>query len=184
MGIRGMTVGDDFNNQGSSYHPGTTGMPQPQTNAPPMRIMQPQQTRPSFSNYSPQGDYTAYYAGPSGMDYSYSYGSSTDASAYGSPMMPSANPPTAGLYSGMAPQAVHTVSSDMRPAAGVFYDFSSPRPTSQFYYSAQPLLHYAATPHSPMQSTAVSPMPPATLSDRKRELQVSIFFYPFIGMFI
>lgn len=172
-GIRGMAVSDEFAAQGNTYRPGTTNMPQPNGNVPPMRVVQPQQSRPSFSNYSPQGDYTAYFAGPSGLDYSYSYGSSTDASVYGSPMIANATPSAAGMYSGMTPQAVHTVSSDIRPATGVYYEFSSPRPTSQFFYSAQPMLHYSATPHSPMQSTTVPSMPPATLGDKKRELQVS-----------
>ena len=159
-----MADADDFDNQSSSRHPGTTDIPQPHTNVPSMRVMQLQQARPSFTrdNCSPQGEYAAYYTGPSRMSYSYSYGSSTDASGYGSPTMQSTNPSAAGTYSGMAPRAAHAVSSVMRPATGVLYDFSSPHLISQFYCSAQSLLHYAVIPHSPMQSAAVSPMLPAT----------------------
>ncbi|KAI5122952.1 hypothetical protein M0805_006833 [Coniferiporia weirii] len=184
MGIRGMVVGEDYGNQGSSYRSqATAAMPQPQTTAPPVRaphMMQPHQSRLSFSGYTPQADYTAYYAGPSALDYSYGYDSyrgNPDASVYGSPVQTSATPPTANIYPGMTPQAVHPVHADMRQATGVYYDFSGSGrpPASQFYYSAQPMMHYAtAAPHSPMQSAAISQMPPASLSDKKRELQYAI----------
>ncbi|KAL5533325.1 PUF3 [Sanghuangporus sanghuang] len=178
MGIRGMVVGEDYSNQGSSYRQGTS-MPQPQT-APPIRaphMIQAHQARPSYGGYNPQGDYTAYYAGPSGLDYSYSYDtyrSNSDASIYGSPVPASATPPTANVYPGMAPSAMHPVHADLRQAPGVFYDFSGSTrpPPSQYFYSTQPVLY--AAPHSPMQSTAIGQMPPASLTDKKRELQYAI----------
>lgn len=182
MGIRGMVVGEDYSNQNSSYRQGTS-MPQPQT-APPIRaphMIQAHQARPSYGGYNPQGDYTAYYAGPSGLDYSYSYDtyrSNSDASIYGSPVPASATPPTANVYPGMAPSAMHPVHTDLRQGPGVFYDFSGSTrpPPSQYYYSTQPVMY--AAPHSPMQSTAIGQMPPASLSDKKRELQVR----PFIAL--
>ena len=75
MGLRGMAVGDDYGSQNSSYRQGTS-MPQPQTAPPPVRgphMIQAHQARPSYGGYNPQGDYSAYYAGPSGLDYSFSY---------------------------------------------------------------------------------------------------------------
>ncbi|THH10202.1 hypothetical protein EW145_g1509 [Phellinidium pouzarii] len=182
MGIRGMVVGDDYSSQGSSYRSAAV-MPQPQPAAPPVRaphMMQPHQSRLSFSGYTPQADYTAYYAGPSGLDYPYtydSYRSNPDASIYGSPVQASTTPPAANIYPGMTPPAVHPVHADMRHATGVYYDFSGSArpPTSQFYYSAQPMMHYAtAAPHSPMQSAAISQMPPASMTDKKRELQYAL----------
>ena len=174
MGLRGMSVGEDYNNQGSSYRPATaTNMPQAQT-APPARaphMLKPHQSRPSFGGYGNPGDYQSYYSAPSNVDF-YSYGSNSDASIYGSPAPTNATAAPGGVYAGMPTPAVHTVHPDMRQP-GLFYDFSGSArpPTSQFYYSTQPLMHYAA-PHSPMQSTTISQMAPASLSDKKRELQV------------
>ena len=176
MGLRSMSVGDEYNNQGS-YRP-SGNMPQPQ-NAPPIRgpqMMQPHQARASFGGYTPQGDYSAYYAGPSGVDYAYGYSSNSDATIYGSPAPANATPQNGNVY-GMTTSAVHPVHADMRQA-GMYYDFggSARPPASQYFYQAQPMLHYAAAaPHSPMQSTAISQMPPASLTDKKRELQVSFF---------
>ncbi|PAV23257.1 ARM repeat-containing [Pyrrhoderma noxium] len=175
MGLRSMSVGDEYNNQGS-YRP-SGNMPQPQ-NAPPIRgpqMMQPHQARASFGGYTPQGDYSAYYAGPSGVDYAYGYSSNSDATIYGSPAPANATPQNGNVY-GMTTSAVHPVHADMRQA-GMYYDFggSARPPASQYFYQAQPMLHYAAAaPHSPMQSTAISQMPPASLTDKKRELQYAI----------
>lgn len=175
MGLRGISVGDEYSNQGS-YRP-SSNMPQPQTAAPIRgpQMMQPHQARASFGGYTPQGDYSAYYAGPSGVDYTYGYSSNSDATIYGSPAPANATPQNANVY-GMTTSAVHPVHADMRQA-GMYYDFggSARPPASQFFYQAQPMLHYAAAaPHSPMQSTAISQMPPASLTDKKRELQYAI----------
>lgn len=179
MSLRGMTVGEDYSNQGSSYRQ-TAAMPQSQTAPAPVRApqMMPHQARPSFNGYNPQADYAAYYTGPSGLDYSYNYDtyrSNTEPTVFGSPAPANATPPAGSVYHGMATSAVHPVHAELRPATGMFYDYSGSTraPTSQFFYSTQPMMY--APPHSPMQTTAISQMPPASLTDKKRELQVVSF---------
>lgn len=63
---------------------------------------------------------------------------------------------------------------------GVFYDYSgSARPP--VYYPTQPMVYHAPPSHSPMLTPQLAASVPATLSDKKRELQVGrSFFCPFV----
>lgn len=183
--LRGMVVGDDYSNsQQSPYRQGIATMPQPQT-APPQANNRPpfqhHQSRPSFNTYTPQADYTAYYTGQTGTEYSYGYDSyrgNPDAMVYSSPAQTAGGVSAPSIYAGVTATPVHPhVQTDVHgQSTGMFYNFpGSPRPAgSQFYYSApQPMVfHSSAPPHSPMQPTAISTMPPASLSDKKREMQV------------
>jgi hypothetical protein len=55
---------------------------------------------------------------------------------------------------------------------GQFYDYSARNPGSQYYYPSQPLMWNPAA-GSPMLTPQLAAAVPATLSDKKRELQVS-----------
>ena len=189
VNFRGMSVGDDYNaaNQNSSYR-APASMPQaqtvaPQSSAPQVRVphVVQHQSRPSFGGYTPQADYSAYYAGPPTIDYSYSYDnyrSNTDTSIYGSPVQSANTSNGPNLYPGLTPQTIHPhIHGDPhRPPAGLFYDFSASTrpPGSHFYYSpSQPIVYHTPTvPPSSMQSPVIAQLPPATLTDKKRELQV------------
>lgn len=185
--LRGMVVGDDYSNsQQSTYRQGIATMPQPQ-NIPPQSNNRPpfqhHQARPSFNAYNPQADYTAYYTGSTGGDYPYnyeSYRSNPDGMVYGSPAQASGGVTAPSMYPGVAATPVHPHTDVHGQSTGMFYNFpGSPRPTgSQFYYQAPQAMvfHSSAPPHSPMQATAISTMAPASLSDKKREMQVSAIF--------
>lgn len=202
-GFRGMVVGEDYGSlqQGSSFRV-SAAVSQPQTllsqpNAQQVRmphLVQPHQTRPSFGGYTPQADYTAYYAGPSAIDYSYTYDAyhtNPDTTIYGTPAQTSSTPPGANMYAGLSSQTMHPhshVHADLpRHPTGVFYDYSgSTRPPgSQYYYTTpQPMVYHPSTgQHSPMQTTAIGHIPPASLTDKKRELQVCASHCPHLRLY-
>lgn len=73
------------------------------------------------------------------------------------------------LYPGVGPQALYPPELHS-PQSAVFYDYGAPPrpPASQFYYPPQPIV-YAG--HSPMLSPAL----PASITDKKRELQAMMY---------
>lgn len=125
-----------------------------------MRVpSQVQQPRMPYGSY-PQGDYTAYYTGPSAhIDYSYAYDAyraTSDPSLYASsPALSAAVAAAPSMYPGVGPHP-HPIAEMHSQQPGVFYDFSgsSRALPSQYYYPPQPLVY-----HHPM--------------DKKRGNQVS-----------
>lgn len=177
-GLRGMAVGDEFgiaHQQSSAYLPPSHSRPMPSLHGVlplrPAHLVQPHQAR-SVSAYPPSSDYSAYYTGPPALDYQYSYdayrgGSDT---IYASPHQAHNTPSQQNAYSGLPSLSAHGHPS------GVFYDLvGAARPsTSQYYYAAPHHLmyHQSASPQSPVQLSQVSPFPPGSLHDKKREMQV------------
>lgn len=61
----------------------------------------------------------------------------------------------------------------MHRQPGVFYDYGvANRPGSQFFYPTQTMMY----PPSSMVTPQMQPAVPATLGDKKRELQVPLMF--------
>lgn len=161
LGMRGMVVEDDYSSQTASYRQanGSQGQfPVPQIRGPPQA-----QGRSPYSGY-PQAEYAAaYYAGTS---YPYdAYRNGSDPSVYApSPAMGSGASPQ--MYPG--PQNMHP---DLpSPHSGVFYDYngSARQAGSPYFYPAQPMMYHAGPQHSPM----LNPTAPASIADKKREMQV------------
>jgi hypothetical protein len=155
VALRGMAVEDDHNVQQTRQYIATSqSVPH---GVPPMP------PRP-YGAY-PQADYNSYYAVPSVRDpytdFSYGYGP-TDANIYPSPASPGS------LYPPVAPQGMHlNAIPDMhRTQQGVFFDYGTP--ASPFYYPTHQPVMYQQPTHSPM----MAPQVPATLADKKREMQV------------
>lgn len=161
MGIRGMAVEEDY---GGQYR--QQGVVSQGQSAAPVRGLV-QQGRGPYSGYAQQ-DYTGYYSG-SGVEYGYSYGN-TGGDLYAS---------SAGMANGASPYPVSPVIGDFnRQQPGVFYDYSGQaRPGSQYYFPSHQAMMYPTMPnHSPMPTPQLSAAVPATLSEKKRDLQVWISF--------
>ncbi|KII88482.1 hypothetical protein PLICRDRAFT_110391 [Plicaturopsis crispa FD-325 SS-3] len=162
LGLRGMAVEDDYGvgQQNGQYRQGAVAPGQGNgvsaRGPPPM-----QQPRPPYNGY-PGADYSAYYSNQPGrepyMDYQYGYGTA-DPSLYGS----SNGTSPASLYPGVSPQTMHP-SAGQQP--GVFYDYAG----QARYYPTQAMMYPPS--HSPMMTPQLASASPATLSDKKRELQV------------
>ncbi|THH16351.1 hypothetical protein EW146_g4279 [Bondarzewia mesenterica] len=175
LGIRGMAVEDDYGvaQQGSPYRQQpSSNQPAPASgvnpSVPQIRGPPPmQQPRGPYNVYA-QTDYATYYSGqPSGresyVDYSYPYDAyrgTPDPSLYASTSLGTATSPV-NVYPSQP---------------GVFYDYSGPArpPGSQFYYPTQPMVYHAPPSHSPMLTPQLAASVPATLSDKKRELQYNL----------
>ncbi|KAF7976321.1 hypothetical protein HWV62_7040 [Athelia sp. TMB] len=155
--LRGMAVEDDY-----SYRQGQgQGQNAPQMRAPPPM----QQNRGPYNGYM-QAEYSPYYGNGNGVEYGYPYGNNADPSLYAA----SANGGSNGnMYPGVAPQAMHpnAVADYNRQQAGLYYDY--PR----HYYPTHQTMIYPTMP-SPMPTPQLSAAVPATLSDKKRELQYNI----------
>jgi hypothetical protein len=151
--LRGMAVEDDHDVQQTRQYQSVSH------GAPPMP------PRP-YGAY-PQADYNPYYAVPPRdpyTDFSYGYGP-TDATIYPSPASPGS------LYPPVGPQGMHlnTIPDIHRTQQGVFFDYgAAAHPVSQFYYPTHQPVMYPPPTHSPM----TAPQVPATLADKKREMQV------------
>lgn len=176
LGLRGMAVEDDYNSSQQYRHQGigSQGQPAPQARAPPPI----QQGRGPYSGYT-QTDYSAYYPNSSGMEYGYPYGSNADPSLYGSSAGMANGASPASLYPGVSPQTMHpsAVADFTRQQSGVFFDYTGqPRPGgSQYYYPThQAMLYPTMSSHSAMPTPQLSAATPATLSDKKRDLQYNI----------
>lgn len=166
LGLRGMAVEDDVHHRQSAQVTHSRG-----------HHSQPVQPRP-YSGYPPP-EYNPYYAAPPREPYvdyhQYGYGPS-DPSAFNSPSANNVAP--SGIYSGMSTTQVAHANGvpvpDMHHAQpGMFYEYGTTRPPSQYYFpTPQPVLYQQQQPppHSPM----VTPQVPATLMDKKRELQYNI----------
>lgn len=172
VALRGMAVEDDYTvgqhrqQMGQSQPSGhPVNPPIPQIRAPPV-----QQPRAPYNAYG-QADYSAYYSNPPTrepyIDYQYGYDAyrgSTDLSVYSQANgMNGAS--ASSVYSG-TPQHPNAQQS------GLFYDYNGgARPAgSQFYYPTHQAVLYPPSAHSPMLTNQLAN--PATLSDKKRELQV------------
>ena len=169
LGLRGMAVADEYGTgHQASYR--SVSMPQPHATGA-TRGPQVVQTRPSFNAYTAH-DYASYYAGPSAMDYSYGYDTyrnNPDAAIYGSPATVNGATTASSMYPAVGSQ-------DVRQPGNVYYDYagSARPPTSQYYFTAPQAMvyHHAAPPHSPLTATQIPHAAPATITDKKRELQV------------
>jgi hypothetical protein len=89
-----------------------------------------------------------------------------------------ANGTSASLYPGLSPQTLHpnTMADFNRQQSGLFFDYTGQaRPTgSQYYYPThQAMLYPTMHSHSTMPTPQLSAATPATLSDKKRDLQVN-----------
>lgn len=157
--LRGMAVEDDY-----QVHQQRNQVLQP---PPHSRGPHPMPQPRPYNGY-PQPDYNAYYlahAPEPYIDYQYGY-SHSDPSLYASPGMNAAS--SASLYPGVAPQVPHpgNVPDMHRTQPGIFFDYGGAQPASQYYYPTHQAVMYA--PPTPM----ITPQTPATLADKKRELQV------------
>jgi hypothetical protein len=161
--LRGMAVEDDFTVQHNRQHT-TSSVPHPGGPS----VSQP---RP----YSGFADYNPYYTVPavreSYVDFSYGYGAyrgPTDANIYPSPAIGAA--PLGSSYPPVAPQGLHSNVPDIhRTQQGVFFDYgATAHRGSQFYYPMHQPVMYPQPTHSLMIASQL----PATLVDKKREMQV------------
>lgn len=169
IGLRGMAVEDDY-----SYRQQTQGQTAPQVRAPPP--MQ-QQNRGPYNGYV-QADYSAYYANGNGVEYAYPYGNNTDPSLYAASAGITNGTSNGSMYPGVSPQTMHptAVAEYNRQQASLYYDY--PR----HYYPGHQAMLYPTMP-SPMPTPQLSAATPATLSDKKRDLQVgSLFFALFLPL--
>lgn len=159
MGMRGMAVEEDY--AGGQYRQqGAVSQGQSAARGPPPA----QQGRGPYNGYTQQ-DYAGYYSNGNGMEYGYPY-SNTGGDPYAS---------SAGMANGASPYPVSPVVGDFnRQQPGVFYDYSAQaRPGSQYYYPTHQAMMYPTMPnHSPMPTPQLSAAVPATLSEKKRDLQV------------
>jgi hypothetical protein len=179
LGLRGMAVEDDYNpSQSYRHQPAMSqGQPTPQVRAPPPM----QQSRGPYAGYAHQTDYSAYYPNSSGMEYVYPYGNTTDPSLYASSAGMN-NGTSANIYPGVSPQTIHpsAVADFNRQQSGLFYDYTGQArpPGSQYYYPTHQAMLYPTMPsHSPIPTPQLSAATPATLSDKKRDLQVCCWLY-------
>ncbi|KAF5380963.1 hypothetical protein D9615_003970 [Tricholomella constricta] len=170
LALRGMAVEDDLHT-----HQNLPAPPSPHSCIPPLQQLQPRQ----FNGYPPP-EYNPYYATPPREPYvdyhQYGYGP-TDPSVYGSPAMN--NTSSAGLYPGMpTPQVPHPsgvpVPDMHRAQPGIFYEYGANRPPSQYYFPTPQPVMYSQPPPPPNHSPMVTSQIPATLMDKKRELQYNI----------
>jgi hypothetical protein len=173
LGMRGMAVEDDYAS-GQHYRQPAAGSHN--QSALQMRALPPmQQGRGMYNGYT-QTDYSAYYSNSNGMEYGYPYGNTADLSLYASSAGMSNGTSPANMYPGVSPQAMHhnAVADFNRQQPGLFYDYSAQArpPGSQYYYPThQAMLYPTMASHSPMPTPQLSAATPATLSDKKRDLQ-------------
>lgn len=180
LALRGMAVEDDYSAQGKV--PPQNGVPpsHPSSRAPPIPV-----PRGPYSGY-PQGEYSGYYSMLGGRDsyadYSYGYEpyrSSSDPSMYSSPVN---NASPSGLFPGVSSQTLHHGSSitEMHRQQGVYFNFAGDfsagarPPGSPYYYAGHQAALYSQPSHSPMLTPQLPHNAPATLGDKKREMQFNI----------
>jgi hypothetical protein len=174
-GLRGMAVEDDYNS--SQHYRQQPAGSTPQVRAPPHMT----QGRGPYSGYTPT-DYSTYYPS-SGLDYGYPYSNTADPSLYASSAGLANGASAANMYSGVSPQTMHpsAVADFNRQQSGLFYDYTGQQarpPASQYYYPTHQGLLYPTMPsHSPMPTPQLSAAIPATLSDKKRDLQACLPLY-------
>jgi hypothetical protein len=164
VAVRGMAVEDDYGFQQSHQHM-SSAQTMPHPRGPPI-------PQPPFGGYNP------YYTVPTirepYLDFSYGYDAyrgPADATMY--PSQGIGGISSNGLYPPVAQQGLHlnAVPDIHHTRQGIFYDYGvAARPGSQFYYPTQQPIMYPPTTHSPMVGSQL----PATLGDKKRELQVSL----------
>ncbi|TFK76422.1 hypothetical protein BDN72DRAFT_235259 [Pluteus cervinus] len=173
LALRGMAVEDDYSAQ-QSRPPAATASHLP-PRGPPMPV-----PRGPYSGY-PQAEYAAYYSMPVGRDsyadYSYGYDAyrgPSDPSMYASPVVSNASP--SGLFPNVSPQGIHPnpAMPDVRQQAGMFFEYTAGRPPgSPYFYAPHQAALYQQASHSPMMTPQLQHSTPATLGDKKREMQVS-----------
>jgi hypothetical protein len=171
LGMRGMVVEDDYNShrQGNVSHQGQFPIPQ-------IRALPQVQPRSPYNGY-PQPEYApAYYSGaPASYAYD-AYRNGSDPSIYASSPAMGAGASPQAMYPGVGPHPL-SVTEIHGSQSGVFYDYNSSarQASSQFYYPAhQPMMYHAPPSHSPMLTPAAAPV-----SDKKRDLQVSL---PYVSL--
>lgn len=153
-----MAVEEDYS------HRQAQGQNAPQTRAaPPM-----QQNRGPYAGYM-QPEYSPYYGNGNGAEYGYPYGNTADPAIYAA----SANGGSNGNMYPAAAMHPNAVADYSRQQAGLYYDY--PR----HYYPTHQTMIYPSMP-SPMPTPQLSAAVPATLSDKKRELQVCGIFQLFV----
>jgi hypothetical protein len=162
VALRGVAVEEDYQSQQNSQHliSAPSGFP---SRGPP----QISQSRP-YGVY-PLTDFNPYFSVPSvGPDYSYAYDAyrgPSDPSMYTSPGIGNGSP--GNIYSTMAPQGLHPqIMSDLRAQPSHFIDYGAN--VGPVYFSPHQSVMYPQPNHSPM----IAPQIPATLADKKREMQV------------
>lgn len=155
--MRGMAVEDD-----SSYR--HTQQPHKSGGQPPRHP--PASQRLAYGTY-PAPEYSSYYPAQSGQ-VEYGYGYPTDPSLYiTSPVLQSS--PAVGYPTAGSPP-MHM--GDPRQQANVYYDYpGAARMGSPYYYHAQAVVYHPSAP-SPLVAHQAAGSAPATLSDKKREMQV------------
>lgn len=156
--MRGMAVEDEHSYRHIQHPPKPSGQP--------LRAHPPAQ-RVAYGSY-PGTEYSSYYPGQSGqMDYGYSYPTPDPSLYLTSPVLP---PAPSLAYTSAASPPMHM--ADPRQQAGVYYDYpGAARMGSPYFYPAQTIVYHPSAP-SPMLPHQNVGGPPATLSDKKRELQV------------
>ena len=165
MGMRGMAVEEDY--AGGQYRQ-QGAVSQGQSAGSIRGLLPGQQGRGPYNGYAQQ-DYTGYYSG-SGMEYGYAYGN-TGGDLYAT---------STGMANGASPYPVSPAIGDFnRQQPSVFYDYSGQaRPGSQYYFPSHQAMMYPTMPnHSPMPTPQLSAAVPATLSEKKRDLQVWISLF-------
>lgn len=162
-----MAVEDDYQPQRPQHLIGTqSGLP---FHGPP-QIPQP---RP-YGAY-PTTDFNPYFPVPSVResypDYSYTYDAyrgPSDPLIYTSPVIGNGSP--GNIYNRMAPQGLHPpIMPDLRPQPALFIDYGAT--VGPVYFSQHQPVIYPQPNHSPMVGLQV----PASMADKKREMQVSSF---------
>lgn len=156
--MRGMAVEDDssYRHTQQPYKPGGQPSRHPHT-----------AQRVAYGAY-PGTEYSSYYPTQSGqVDYGYGY--TTDPSLYvTSPVLPSA--PATVAYPTATSPPMHM--ADPRQQANVYYDYpGAVRMGSPYFYPAQAIV-YQPSAASPLMAHQTSGGMPATLSEKKREMQV------------
>jgi hypothetical protein len=168
LALRGMAVEDSYNGAQQNAQQSISGIPALQH--------QVHQPRTGYHAYG-QADYSAYYNNPpareSYVDYPYGYDAyrtSSDPTLYPSSVTLAASP--SSVYPGVSSLTLHP--NAQQP--GVFYDYhgAAHPPSSQFYYPAHQAVMYPPA-HSPLPTSQLSN--PATLAEKKRELQVRSIAY-------
>jgi hypothetical protein len=175
LAIRGMVVEDEYS-AGRPQINSSQSMPAHGPN-PQMRLPHNPQTHHNPYGAYPPADYTQYYNGAGRepyMDYQYAYDAyrgPSDLPIYPSPGGVGA---TVNMYPNLSQQPLHhnaMVELQHRQQPGVFYDYVSRPPGSQFYYHAPQALIYPPSSHSSTLTPQLPHTNPATLADKKRELQ-------------
>ena len=180
MGLRGMVVSDEYNapHSVSFRHSSNVHSHHNSHQARAQQHGPAHQQRHSFSAYNPTIDYSAYFGSPQNAEYTYRYDAfqgNADPGMYNSALQNTSSPQAASIYPSLGGQTIpHHVAEMRGQPGGIYYEYAaaSRAPGSQYYFpTPQAMVYQPLTPQSPMQLPQI-PHGPATLGDKKRELQV------------